>query len=116
VRALLAKHEEAWSDRHPECFYLEDQKGELQKAIASAKQALVIQEEKAKVARAEAEAEAARRKVEEEAAIARKKFLDEIDAACKQAEAWEKDWNREKNLEALRYSIGQRYAHVHGVL
>jgi hypothetical protein len=72
---------------------------ELQESVASAKQALITQEEKARVAKAKAEAAAARRRAEQEA-----------EAACKQAEADEAHWKSQEVGEAMLHGIGQQSA------
>jgi hypothetical protein len=88
VRELLAKHEDAWADRHPDNIDPENTKAELREVLAKAKQALIVQEEKARVAEAElarreaervaaAEAEAERRKVEQ---ARRNAELEELNA------------------------------------
>jgi DNA repair exonuclease SbcCD ATPase subunit len=99
-RTFLAKHEDAWGDRHPECIDLQGLKDRPQKLIEKAKQALIVQEEKARAAKIEAEAEAARREAERLAAAEAEAGRQKVEEARRNAELEEQAARRAAEAKA----------------
>jgi hypothetical protein len=104
VRELLEKHGQAWSDRHPGNIDLESTKAELREVLAKAKQALIVQAEKARAAKAEAEAEAARKEAERLAVVEAEAERRKVEETRRNAEREEQAARRatEAKAEALR--------------
>jgi hypothetical protein len=121
VRALLEKHEQAWSDRHPDNIDPQNTRSELRDVLVRARLALIEQEEKARAAKIEAEAEAARKQAERLAAAEAEAERQKVDqerrnteleeqAACRAAEAKAKALRQAEEAKAAAARAARRLA------